>query len=434
MSYIAAAFQKEDFAGVGGPNIPFPSDGPIASCVASSPGGPTHVLLSDTEAEHIPGCNMAFRKSWLEAIGGFDPQFRVAGDDVDLCWRLRQGGGKLGFSPAAMVWHHYRGSVKAYWKQQKGYGKAEALLEKKWPEKYNPVGHLAWAGRIYGHGLLGFLEKRAGRIYQGTWGSAAYGRLYGGQANALLSLALMPEWYLLTVTLAALSATGYFWKPLFLLAVPLFATVALAPLVPVVRASSRARVAGDSRSRLARLGLQSLTAFLHVLQPLARLDGRIRHGLAPWRRRNKGELAFPSGRTLWLESKDWKDSLERLPTLESELRAGGAIVRRGGDFDSWDLEVIGGLFGGARVQMADEVDGKGQQLVRARARPRWAPLGLGLAWALLALSAAAAYDRAEVAALVLAMAAITLGALLFRDSAGAVAAAHGSLRRLGFKD
>ena len=123
LSYIAAAFQKEDFAGVGGPNIPFPSDGPIASCVASSPGGPTHVLLSDTEAEHIPGCNMAFRKSWLEAIGGFDPQFRVAGDDVDLCWRLRQGGGKLGFSPAAMVWHHYRGSVKAYWKQQKGYGR-----------------------------------------------------------------------------------------------------------------------------------------------------------------------------------------------------------------------------------------------------------------------------------------------------------------------
>ena len=26
------------------------------------PGGPTHVLLSDREAEHIPGCNMAFRR------------------------------------------------------------------------------------------------------------------------------------------------------------------------------------------------------------------------------------------------------------------------------------------------------------------------------------------------------------------------------------
>ena len=43
---------------------------------------------SDTEAEHIPGCNMAFRREALLEIGGFDPQFRAAGDDVDVCWRL----------------------------------------------------------------------------------------------------------------------------------------------------------------------------------------------------------------------------------------------------------------------------------------------------------------------------------------------------------
>ena len=80
LSYMAATFLKTRCAGVGGPNIPFPEDGPIASCVAKAPGGPACVLLADTEAEHLAGCNMAFRKSWLEAIGGFDPQFRVAGD------------------------------------------------------------------------------------------------------------------------------------------------------------------------------------------------------------------------------------------------------------------------------------------------------------------------------------------------------------------
>ena len=158
----------------------------MASSVASSPGGPTHVLLSDCEAEHIPGCNMAFRKSWLQAVGGFDPQFRVAGDDVDLCWRLQERGGKLGFSPAAVVWHHYRNSVRAYWKQQVGYGKAEALLERKWPEKYNSAGHIAWAGRIYTNGLLRALERARGRIYQGTWGSAAYARLYSSPPSTLM--------------------------------------------------------------------------------------------------------------------------------------------------------------------------------------------------------------------------------------------------------
>ena len=95
------------------------------------------MLLSDREAEHIPGCNMAFRREALEAIGGFDPQFRVAGDDVDICWRLQDAGHRLGFSPAAVVWHRRRDSVRAYWRQQRGYGAAEALLERKWPDRYS---------------------------------------------------------------------------------------------------------------------------------------------------------------------------------------------------------------------------------------------------------------------------------------------------------
>src|SRR5262249_46223401 len=81
LTYLAAAFQNSNHVGVGGANLAPPGDGPIAECVANAPGGPVHVLLSDEVAEHIPGCNMAFRKSSLEAIGGFDPQFRTAGDD-----------------------------------------------------------------------------------------------------------------------------------------------------------------------------------------------------------------------------------------------------------------------------------------------------------------------------------------------------------------
>src|SRR5919106_1469507 len=70
LRYLAWAFRTSDHAGIGGPNIPPPGDGPIADCVANAPGGPVHVLLSDREAEHIPGCNMAFRKDRLEALGG----------------------------------------------------------------------------------------------------------------------------------------------------------------------------------------------------------------------------------------------------------------------------------------------------------------------------------------------------------------------------
>src|SRR5207302_9705297 len=118
LQYLAVSLIDSEYAGVGGPNIAPPGDGLIAESVANAPGGPVHVLLSDREAEHIPGCNMAVRKAALEAVGGFDPQFRVAGDDVDVCWQLQKAGGKLGFSPAAVVWHHRRDSVRALWKQQ----------------------------------------------------------------------------------------------------------------------------------------------------------------------------------------------------------------------------------------------------------------------------------------------------------------------------
>src|SRR5262249_23614085 len=104
--YLASTFLATDCAGVGGPNLAWPNDGFIAQCVDHAPGNPTHVLLTDSEAEHLPGCNMAFRKACLAAAGGFDPQFRIAGDDVDLCWRLQERGMTLGFHPAAVVWHH----------------------------------------------------------------------------------------------------------------------------------------------------------------------------------------------------------------------------------------------------------------------------------------------------------------------------------------
>ena len=162
-------YLDSDYVGVGGPNLAPAGDGSIADCVANAPGGPVHVLLSDTLAEHIPGCNMSFRKSALEAVGGFDPRYRAAGDDVDLCWRIQDQVGEIGFHAAAMVWHHRRNSMQMYWKQQQGYGKAEALLEEKWPEKYNALGHTSWGGRLYGKGLT-WTWAHAGAYLSGCMG------------------------------------------------------------------------------------------------------------------------------------------------------------------------------------------------------------------------------------------------------------------------
>src|SRR5207244_8361330 len=62
LTYLAAAFLSTTHAAVGGPNIAPPGDGGIAEAVANAPGNPTHVLVSDQEAEHIPGCRSEERR------------------------------------------------------------------------------------------------------------------------------------------------------------------------------------------------------------------------------------------------------------------------------------------------------------------------------------------------------------------------------------
>ena len=216
LTYLAASFLSSEHAGIGGPNIAPPGDGLIAACVANAPGNPVHVLLSDSEAEHIPGCNMAFRKNRLQAVGGFDPLFRVAGDDADLCWRMRERGWTLGFSPAAMVWHHRRASVGAYWQQQKGYGRADAMLARKWPQKYNAVGNLRWEGRLYGRGHPRRIGWRRERIYHGTWGTALFQSVYQPAPGVFGTLPLTPEWHLFGVVLLALAILSVDWIPMIL--------------------------------------------------------------------------------------------------------------------------------------------------------------------------------------------------------------------------
>lgn len=412
LTYLAATFMRSAYVGVGGPNIAPPGDGLIADCVANAPGGPIHVLLSDQEAEHIPGCNMAFRKSHLQAIGGFDPQFRIAGDDVDICWRLQQCGWKLGYSPAATVWHHRRNSVRAYWKQQKNYGKAEALLERKWPEKYNAAGHLTWSGRLYGPGVTRALNVWTNRIYSGTWGSALFQSIYQPAPNTFWSLALMPEWYLVVLLLAGLSLTGIFWPPLLFT----LALLLLASGIPVVQAALNAR--GNS-----------LTALLHLLQPLARLYGRLRFGLAPWRWRGTPGHALPRSKVSTIWSEQWQDPLERLRAIEATLCALGSSVRRGGDYDRWDLEIRGGLFGTMRTRMAVEEHGAGRQLLRFRSWPRCSVTGLALILVLALLSIGAALVQAWTASAILGIAGILLLIRILEECANAMTALSGVLKQ-----
>jgi hypothetical protein len=352
---------------------------------------------------------MAFRKADLIGIGGFDPEFRVAGDDVDVCWRLQRNGGTIGFSSAAVVWHHRRNSARAYWRQQVGYGKAEALLAKKWPEKYSSAGQLSWNGRLYGKGLSTGFSFFQPRIYQGVWGSALFQSLHEPAPGVLAGLASAPSWYLLTAALLVVTLLGFAWRPLFG-ALPVLLLSTFLPFVHLPRSVRRVSFTSRCESASSRAGMYLLTAAFHVVQPVARLLGRVKSCRTV---RSPGEGAgfeFPHAFQFRIWSEEWRSTTSRLTAIEDALKSQHVFVARGGDFDRWDLEVHSGLFGRIRVRMAIEEHGGGKQLVHLRIWPRLSPLILAvpLGLGLLALLAGIQSQPAVCALLGTVSAAISL--------------------------
>lgn len=413
LTYLVARFLSSDFAAVGGPNLSPPEDCWIASCVAVSPGAPTHVLLDDEVAEHIPGCNMAFRRQALEAIGGFDPIFRAAGDDVDLCWRLQNKGYRIGFCPAAVVWHFRRNTVRDYLRQQRGYGKAETLLYFKHPYRFNVLGQSRWFGRIYGD-ISSFFLNRAPRIYGGVFGTGLFQTLYQAPAPLLSYLPLALEWNLaaLPLALGAFVFQGYFWLGL----VPLSLTVARC-VSSALRAPLPARYAGV-RSVL-------LVAALIYLGPLARSLERYR-----WRLRRLREVrpVTPNGPVqppeiswrerafylaYWNEQGKEKESL--LGALVDSLLPRKYLIALDQGWSAWDVEICQGPWAKAQIRTATENHGGSRRLLRVRCRLRFSRISLAFLSAYaLAAGAAAALASPEAAAAPALLGSIHFGAILYQ--------------------
>ena len=366
--FLATFFADKPYVAVGGPNIA-PNDVTlIAECVDHSPGSPSHVLFTDMEAEHIPGCNFSIRKKALQDLGGFDPQFRAAGDDVDLCWRITEAGWKIGFSPGAMVWHHRRRTIKSYWRQQYGYGKAEALLERKWPQKYNNIGHKTW-GRIYSNGTLASPVFRRSRIYYGVWGNAPFQSIYDSASASHLALMQMPEWYLLAAALLFVTVSGLIWSPMIYFA-PLALIVTLMPVSHIIYNVSRMPGKKKKRNKLQHLHFSIITVGLHILQPLARLLGRFKYDLTPWRNYGKGSYLLPVTRNGSVWCNNWIDPAKRLEMIEADLKTESACIERGNIYDRWDLLIKGGSLGSVKLFMAAEDHNEGRQYLRFRFVPR----------------------------------------------------------------
>jgi GT2 family glycosyltransferase len=371
---------------VGGPNLT-PEDGWLPACVAAAPGQPMHVLESDQEAEHIPGCNMAFRREALRAQGGFDLVYRKAGDDVDVCWRLQQAGGWITFAPGAFVWHHRRQTPRAYLRQQAGYGEAEALLKFKHPDRFNGRGDGKWRGVLYGTSLQG-LRLGGPIIYRGTFGTGLFQCIYQQGPAHWPMLPATLEWHL-AAGLVGLAAP--FWPPAWL---AVGAMLALALGVAALQAA-QAHLAPQHEGLRSRL----VIAALCYAQPLVRSWRRYRTRLFSWSPPWKVPLPpegqgprLPLGGTralaYWTEEGYQRTELLGLLIARLMERRWGVAIDSG--WSSWDVEVHGHPWSLLQVCTAEEDHGGSKHLIRVRCRLRLTGFARGSALVGGAVAAGAA--------------------------------------------
>lgn len=367
LTYLVGTLISGDYVGVGGPNISPPAENWVQACVSGAPGGPSHVLLTDVIAEHIPGCNMAFHRWAFEAVGGFDPDYHKAGDDVDFCWRLQGLGGVIAFSPSAIVWHYRRFTLKAFRKQQEGYGEAESMLRFKHLSFFGPTGTAKWKGQIYGAPRFTWLVNRP-IIYHGVFGEGLFQSIYPTPQSDVAAYLSCIEWVVLTVFVFVLSIA---FPDLRIVPYLMFGGTFLVALSYMIHAKLEPKF----DTVLARL----LVAFLALSQPLVRGWWRyytwLRHKRTPpgvIATREKDLRPGPAGNiskmNFWSEQTIGREKLiqEMVDALETE----GWSYSTDTGWNEWDVQIYGSFWWIVRFRSVTEYHGGPKCLTRVALQNR----------------------------------------------------------------
>jgi glycosyltransferase involved in cell wall biosynthesis len=148
-----------------------------------SPGPEDRLPVGYAFLEYAEGANVGIWSSVLHELGGWNEDYIIGGDDIELSWRAQLAGYRLGFAPDGVVRYRYRMSLMAAARQMFRYGYNEPRLRRDFGRRGVPryglrrrlVDLLRFGGRSW-H-VLGSRQMR------GQWAcTAAYGagRIWGG--------------------------------------------------------------------------------------------------------------------------------------------------------------------------------------------------------------------------------------------------------------
>jgi mycofactocin system glycosyltransferase len=206
-----------------------PPDGMLAAFEvhhsALDMGAHPALVRPGTAVSYAPSAVLVARR---EALGdGFDEALTV-GEDVDLLWRLHDGGWDVRYDPDATVAHDHRVRARGWFLRRLAYDSSTAPLARRHPGRLpafsiSRFGLGFWAAALSGHplvaagiagvGVAGLRRKLGGRV-PGAWGASARlvaeGQLTEGR---FLSRALAAPWlpFLLAATAARPRALRRTW-------------------------------------------------------------------------------------------------------------------------------------------------------------------------------------------------------------------------------
>ncbi len=337
--HLAETITRRSVAAAGGQNFAPEPASVVRAAIASAPGQPREVRLGDQDLAQLCGCSMAVDNLKLGPHLHFDPMFANAGDDVDFSWRLREAGMTLAYAPGAIVLHERRATIRAYLKQQRGYGHAEGLLFCKYPNRQGAqdgvYGDSGWLARWFGGGP---------RIYYGTFGRGLFQTIYPG--TPLPPAALMPLTFQWIGIAILLTLTGAFD--------PIFGVLGMAGLLITILCACAG--ASASRSKIGSAPTRMMLVGLWMLGPLVRSWERAR---VKWRfRPDSTGAAMPaptvlSGTTALSHAAPASTELAQpaataaLPDVDALAEAlhlalvrRGLAVEKGTSYDPFDLQII----------------------------------------------------------------------------------------------
>ena len=148
------------------------------------------------------GACLIVRRRVLEDVGGFDPNFFVYGEEIDLQYRVKKAGWRLVYVPSRGILHHGGQSAK-----QAGVAASLHDYRGRWlfvRKHYPPLSIAAYLMKT----LLGLI------VWMGYWGTLSVARSTPDAARQSRDYLQLLAWHLGgRGGLAAPPSPGHVWRP-----------------------------------------------------------------------------------------------------------------------------------------------------------------------------------------------------------------------------